>query len=104
MKIQEKQNVCYIEPQNKRFDDDEIFIDWVIQYKDDSEIILPIRWNTTYNAELLLRYEDTIYRNEEWYESVFPKSKDAPSTILIDMLYQWVEDNEEILEDLVATA
>lgn len=100
MKIQEKQNVCYIEPQNKMFDDGEICIDWLIQYKDDSEIILPIHWNTTYNAQLLLRYEDTIYRNEKWYESVFPKSDDSPATILIDMLYGWIEDNEEMFEDL----
>jgi hypothetical protein len=81
MKIQKKQNIESVLPLKKFFDDNELCIDWKLKYEDGSSVILPIYWNTFWNSQMLFKFNN--WDNDE----------------VIDMLYQWVEDNEEILEN-----
>ena len=84
MNIQERKNVESVLPVNKFFDDSELCIDWKLEYEDGSNVILPVHWNTFWNSQMLTKFEN--WDNDE----------------VIDMLYQWIEDNEEMLEDLVS--
>ena len=81
MKIQERNKVESVFPVNKFFDDSELCVNWELKYEDGSSVILPIYWNTFWNSQMLFKFNN--WDNDE----------------VIDMLYQWVEDNEEILEN-----